>query len=269
MKQNNAFSSNSISLNTSFEYYKDLLYELTRKEIIVRYKNYYLGYLWSLLNPLAHALVYLFAFKVVLNVKTENYALFLIAGLFPWQWFASTVSGSASIFISNAGLIKKTMFPKDALIYAKVTSEFIHFLLTIPVLICFLFAYDKYPTMWWFVGLPLLFVSQFFLISGLAFTVATLNLFFRDLERLVAIIMNFLFFLTPIIYTLEAIPEKYRLYILLLNPASSLILTYKALFLDGVFAYEYYLLSLAYSLIWFAVGFYIFNKLKWKLAEAI
>ena len=94
-------------MNYSYRYYFDLLLALTQKEIKARYKSSFLGYLWSIANPLSLALVFFLAFKVFMKIPIENYALFLIAGLFPWQWFANSVVGSAGVYLGNASLIKK------------------------------------------------------------------------------------------------------------------------------------------------------------------
>ena len=92
----------------NFRNYRDLILVLTAKEIKVRYKNNVLGYLWSIANPLAFALVFFVAFKIFLKWDIKDYVLFLIAGLFPWQWFANSVGVSCGVFIGNASIIKKT-----------------------------------------------------------------------------------------------------------------------------------------------------------------
>ena len=103
-------------MTKSSRYYRDLIFELLRKEIKVRYKNNILGYAWSILNPLAQALVFFVAFQYIFKVKIENYVLFLILGLFPWQWFLNSVVASSVSMISNANLIKKTVFPREYIV---------------------------------------------------------------------------------------------------------------------------------------------------------
>ena len=98
-------------MNRSVQYLLDLTLVLTRKEIQIRYKNNVLGYLWSVLQPLSFALVYYIAFKIVMRIEMENYTLFLLTGLFPWQWFSNSISEASNTFISNASIIKKLIFP--------------------------------------------------------------------------------------------------------------------------------------------------------------
>src|SRR5512137_280342 len=98
------------------EYLKDLLVVLTQKEVKLRYKNSWLGYLWSVANPLAFAALYFVAFSVYMRVDIPRYPLFLIAGLFPWQWIANSAGASPNLFLTNTSLIKKVRFPRHVLV---------------------------------------------------------------------------------------------------------------------------------------------------------
>src|SRR5208283_3074318 len=120
----------------------DLIIVLTQKELKVKYKNSFLGYLWSICHPLAFAFVFFLAFKIVMRVEVEDYALFLIAGLFPWQWFNNSVNASAMAFLGNASIIKKINFPRNLIPFTLVVQDMIHFLLAIPIIVLFLFIYD-------------------------------------------------------------------------------------------------------------------------------
>jgi len=146
----------------------ELLIELTKKEIKVRYKNAFLGYIWSLASPLASALVYYFVFKMVLSNRIDNFSLFLISGLFPWQWFANSVLLSTSVFISNKSLLKKTTLPKVVLLLAGILNGAVHFLLSVPVIVLFLLLAGKRPSLMWIVGLPALMIPQFLIIFGVS-----------------------------------------------------------------------------------------------------
>lgn len=98
------------------EYFRDLLFVLTQKEIKVRYKSSWLGYAWSIAHPLVFALIYFVAFGLFMRVQIPHYPLFLIAGLFPWQWFANSINVSPNIFLQNTMLIKKVKFPRNILV---------------------------------------------------------------------------------------------------------------------------------------------------------
>jgi lipopolysaccharide transport system permease protein len=250
------------------QYYKDLVVALTQKELKVKYKRSFLGYIWSLANPLALALVFFIAFKVVMKVQIENYTLFLISGLFPWQWFANSVNSSPMIFVANSSLIKKVNFRTDALVAATVLNDMLHFILSIPVIVFFLFFYGLKPNLSWIAGVPVLLVTQFVMVFGISIAVSAINLFFRDIERIISILTTLLFYVTPIIYSEEMVPPEYK-GLLLLNPLSVLMVNWRTLFMKGVVDFKAVALSLVYSLIILAAGYLIFRKLRWKFAEVL
>ena len=255
-------------MNKKSRHYIDLIIVLTQKEIKVRYKSSFLGYIWSIAHPLALAFVFFIAFKVVMRFPMENYTVFLISGLFPWQWFANSISCSTTAFISNSSIIKKVSFPKNTLTAAIVLQDSIHFILSIPVIIFFMFIYDKTPFLSWLYGIPILFSIQFLLSYGISLMVSSVNLFFRDLERLIALFLTLLFYCTPVLYPETMIPEKYR-YLINVNPLAPLMISWRNLFLEGTLDITSLIISLAYSVIVFIIGFQVYKKLSWKFAEVL
>lgn len=249
-------------------YYADLILTLTQKEIKVKYKSSILGYLWSVLHPLSMALVFYFAFKSVLKIPIENFTLYLITGLFPWQWFSNSVASSSVSLIGNASLIKKVNFPRYFIPLSNVLNDAFHFLLSLPVIFGFIWFYGIHPSIDWIYGIPFLMLSTFVITYGFALIISSVNLFFRDLERIVAIFLNILFYATPIIYTSELIPEEIKSY-MFLNPMYSVIEGWHSLFLKGFFDLNMFFISLFEGFIIFMFGFYVFKKLSWKFAEVL
>ena len=145
---------------TEFLHYLDLVTALTIKEIKVRYKRTYLGYAWSLLNPLVFGVTYWIAFKAILNVKIEGYFVFLLAGLFPWQWLSNSLTAAPTAFIYNAPLVKKIAFPRYLIVASSVVTEGLHFLLCLPVLalLAVLFGRGTVSPAWLW-GAPMLLLS--------------------------------------------------------------------------------------------------------------
>lgn len=246
----------------------DLIIVLTQKEMKVRYKSSFLGYLWSIAHPLTFAFVFFIAFKMVMRIAMENYTLFLIAGLFPWQWFSNSVSLSPMVFLSNASIIKKVNFPRNIIPFTIVLQDMIHFILSIPVIILFLFIYRKSPFLSWFYGIPLLMVIQFLMTFGVSLIVSSVNLFFRDLERLTSIFVTLFFYFTPIIYPETMIPETYKPFINL-NPLAPLVVSWRNLFLKGTLEPFYLLISFLYAILIFALGYQVYRKLSWRFAEIL
>jgi lipopolysaccharide transport system permease protein len=227
-----------------------------------------LGYLWSIANPLALALIFFMVFKVIMRVPMENYALFLITGMFPWQCFLNSVNVSSSVFLSNASIIKKVQFPRNLTLLAVVIQDLFHFLVAIPVIVAFMFYYHQMPSWSWLYGIPFYLTIQFFMTYGVGLALASFNLFFRDLERLVSLFMMILFYATPVIYTEAMVPEKYRIF-LRMNPLASLITGWRNLFLYGQIDVVSALSSMLFAAGLFAVGFYIYQKLSWRFAEVL
>jgi lipopolysaccharide transport system permease protein len=250
------------------EYLRDLIIVLTEKEIKGRYKNSWLGYAWSVLNPLAFATVYYLAFGVFMRVQITDYPLFLVAGLFPWQWVSHSMSAAPNIFIANATLLKKVRFARHVLVVSTVISDGLHFLISIPVILVFLVIYHVSPTWLWLIGIPILAGIQLIMVYGMSLLVASLNLFLRDLDRLTILCMTFLFFLTPITYTSSMIPEKYQMY-MYLNPFTPLILNWQQLFLTGTLSGSGLLAAALIASLMAIIGYLTYSKLAPKFAEVI
>jgi lipopolysaccharide transport system permease protein len=255
-------------MNRKAQYYIDLILVLTQKDLKVRYKSSILGHLWSVAHPLAFAVVFYGAFKVIVKIPVENYALFLICGLFPWQWFANSLNAAPMIFLGNAPLIKKVNFPRNLLPFTLVLQDMLHFVLAIPVIILFLFFAGKTPGLLWCVGIPVLIVAQLSLVYGICLIIASLNLFFRDLERLTTIFTTILFYATPVFYPETMIPLKFQS-LLKLNPLAPLIVNWRNLLLEGTLQWENLLLSLFHGIVFLTLGFFVYRKLSWRFAEVL
>jgi lipopolysaccharide transport system permease protein len=246
----------------------DLLKLLIKKEITLRYKRTYLGFLWSLLNPLLTALVLFVAFNVFMRFEIENFALFLLAALFPWTWFSASVTMSTNTLTGNVSLIKKVIFPKHFLLLATVIAQLVNFIFSLPVLVGLNYYYGSAPTLNWLIGIPVLIVVQFAVIYGLALIVSMVNAFFRDLEYIVTVLIGLLFWMTPIIYPLEAVPEEYR-FLLVMNPITYLIQAWRDLFFDNMINWHYISISVITAAVILIAGLLIFKKLNKKLDEVL
>jgi lipopolysaccharide transport system permease protein len=252
----------------SIGYLYDLITVITEKELKVRYKSSFLGYLWSIANPLLFAMIYYFIFKLVMRVQIPNYTVFLITALFPWQWFASATTNSLYAFIANAQIIKKTVFPRSVIPFSTVMMEFLHFLCTIPVIVVFLYIYDMHPHVNWIWGIPLIGMGQMILTFGVALILSTLNLFFRDLERFVTLGIMLVFYCTPILYSGDMIPKQYS-WLIDYNPLANMVLAWRDLFMNGIIDYRHVSTVYGAGFITVIFGSWIFNKLKFRFAEIL
>ncbi len=249
-------------------YYRDLILVLLSKDFKVRYKSTFMGYAWSLVQPLIMALIFAMIFRVVMRVEVEAYAYYLIAGLFPWQWIANTTGGANHYFLGNGSLIKKVQFDRSALVFAAVLNEAVHFLCSMPVIVGFMLYYGKHPTLDWLWMVPLLLAIQSFMMFGVGLAIATSNLFFRDLERLVQLLTQLLFYLTPIIYPLDSLPPEYR-WITFANPFASMVLCWQGLLYTGATSPLYLGLALTWAAGLVALGLLVYRKNVGRFAELV
>jgi len=211
----------------------DLLLLMTVREVKLRYQGTILGFLWTLAKPLLFALVFSFALNYVLGIRAPGgapYVLFLLSALFPWIWFQSSIQFSAASFSNNAPLLKKVYFPRFVLPLSAVTSQLFHFVLSIPILVLLLVIWDYIPGPAWLLGLPLLVAIQLLILAGLVLLVASFNVFLRDLEHLIEVLMTLWMYLTPILYDLSRVEDKLGR-VVYLNPMASLMQAWRDLFL--------------------------------------
>ena len=254
--------------------YRALIQSLVARDLKARYRGSTLGFVWSFVNPLLLLLIYTFVFTVVIERppgdRLRPFALFMFCGILPWTWFQSTLLESSNVLIAGGNLIRKVLFPAEVLPVVSVLAGMVHFFLGLPILAAFFIYYGRplLPVyLWW---LPVIVVVQLALTLGLALLVSSLTVHFRDRRDLLANLLTFWFFATPIIYTLDDAPEIVRPY-LNLNPFTHLAMAYQeVLFLEGPFTQWRRLLALgAASVAVLAFGYFVFDRLRDTLAEEV
>ena len=241
---------------------------LTAKELKVRYQNSFLGYFWSVAHPLALACVFYVAFKLVIRIPVEHYALFLITALFPWQWLANSLTAAPVVYPANTNILKKVAFPRSVLPLSGVVQDGVQFLFSVPVIVLFVLVEGGTPSWTWLWGLPLLAAIQFVLVFGLCLAVAAINLFFRDLERIVTILLTIGFYFTPILYPLAMVPEAYQGWALA-NPLAPLMLSWRSLWLEGTLSAGFVAWAAAAAVLAMAAGYALHRRLAWRIVEVL
>ena len=212
-------------------YLFDLLRELIIRDLKLRYKRSRLGIAWSLLNPLAQLLVFSFIFSRVLPLNIPNYPSFLFIGLLAWNWFQTSLFAATGSIVDNRELIGKPGFSALILPIVTVSSNFIHYLLALPILLAFLLisGIELNATV---IALPVIFAVQFLFTLSLSYLVATLHVTFRDTQYLLGIVLLLGFYLSPVFYDTSAIPAHLQM-IYHLNPMVVLIDAYRDILLYG------------------------------------
>jgi lipopolysaccharide transport system permease protein len=253
--------------------YRGLIQSLVARELKARYRGSVLGFFWSFINPLLLLLIYSFVFTYVLQNRSEGvqpYAVFLFCGLLPWTWFAASLTEAAGALISGGNLIKKVLFPAEILPLVSVLANMVHFFLGLPILVAFLVIYRHPPDAVGLLWFPVVVFVQLLFTAGLALALSALSVHFRDIRDILANILTFWFFATPIIYPMEMAPSLGRR-MLNLNPFTHLAISYQEiLFYPGAFGHWKWLLALGVlSVGLFLAGYWVFDRLRDSFAEEV
>lgn len=246
----------------------DLLIAVTARDLRVTYQGTFFSYLWWIARPLAMGVVLYFALGRVLRLDVPNYPVFLLSALFPWFWFSGTVQQSAGVLIANAGLLKKVRFPRLILPLSAVFYNTVQFLLALPVLAVFVLIAGIGADVAWVVGIPLLLALQMLLLVGLSMLLAPLSVFVRDLRPALGVVLLLGFYVSPIIYPLERVPDRFKP-IVLLNPVAPLLEGWRELFLEGSVPGTELWPAVVFTAVSLALGLAVFRSLEKHFADAL
>jgi ABC-type polysaccharide/polyol phosphate export permease len=259
---------------------RELLWNLTLRELRTKYRRSFLGWAWSLINPLATTAIFSYVFGTVFGAQppqgdpsgVENYALYLLCALLPWNFFMMVTDGGMSALVSNAGLVRKVAFPRETLVFAQVFHAFVQFSIEMALLATVLFIAGS-PLLRW---LPLTFVFMLLVAAfaaGIALALSAINVYFRDVAYLWSVITQIWFYATPIIYPgtfLEDAVSEQAQRVLSYNPFAQFSEAFRRTMYDarppGLTAT---LLLAAMSFVTLAVGWWIFGKLSRRFAEEL
>ena len=196
--------------------YRELIWALALKELKLRYKRSILGFLWALLNPLLFMLVLSVVFSTLMQAQQVHYPVFLLSVLLPWTFFSQSLSYAAESIVGNGDLIKKVRVAKLVFPVAAVVSNMINLLLSLIPLVLLVLAM-RHPFYWTWLYLPVPIIALAVMTLGATFFFAAINVYYRDVSHILQIILQVWFYLTPIIYSIESIPHRYRIFFKL-NP---------------------------------------------------
>ncbi len=248
--------------------YREMLVNLIRRDLRTRYKGSALGFLWTFINPLLQLIVYSVVFSFIMRMNVVKYPMFLFVALLPWIYFANTTQSAANLIISNGNIIKKVYFPREILPLATATAGLINLALSLIVALIALLVF-RIPLGPSLIALPLIMILQFFFTLGITFIVSAVNVYYRDVEHVWGILLMAWFYVTPIVYPLEMIPENYmRLFSL--NPATLMINSYRDILYKGIFPNPFNLLYFAiFSFLILCFGYLLFRHLARRFAEEV
>lgn len=250
-------------------HYRTMIASLIKRDLRGRYKGSVLGFAWTFLNPLLQLGVYTVVFSVIMRSGIEDYYLFLFVALIPWIFFSSSLTGGASCIISQKELVKKIYFPREVLPISLVTCQLVNMLLSMIVVFAVLLVSGKGVNL---IALPFLIpviLVEYLLALGIAFISSSVTVYLRDLEHILLIVAMAWQFLTPVMYSIDMVPERLRA-VFWINPMSSVIVAYRdVLYYKQIPRLNTLLTAAGLGLVLLAAGWMLFGRLERHFAEEL
>lgn len=219
---------------------RELIWQLSRREVRQRYQGSFLGIGWALITPLATLGVYTLVFGVIFSARWEQteadgvvgYAIILFAGMIAYNVFGETIGSAPSLVASRPNYVKKVVFPLEILTLTTLAGALFHSLIGVGIIavLSLLTTGTVSSTIWM---LPLAYIPLLAMTAGLTWILAAIGVFYRDLDNLIGIVVQLLFFLTPILYPLSAVPESIRP-LMRLNPLTTIVEDFRRILLWGL-----------------------------------
>ena len=267
---------NPLKMGQNLWAHRELIVQFTKRQVLQRYKGSYLGLIWSFITPLALLLVYTFVFSVVFQARWEGtvtdshgeFALALFAGLIAFNIFSETTLAAPHLIINQPNYVKKVVFPLEILPVSMLGAALINSLFSLAILLAgALIILGNIP--WTLSLLPLMYLPLILLCLGLSWFLASLGVFIRDIGHFLGVVVQMLFFLTPIFYPISAIPPNFQFF-LYLNPLTFIVNHFRRTILYGQLPdWGEFLLLTVGTLIGCMLGYIWFMKSKKTFADVV
>ena len=247
--------------------YRQMIFSLVKRDLRGRYKGSVFGFLWTFLNPLLQLVVYTFVFSFLLKSEVENYYLFLFVALIPWLFFSTAITGGSGSVLHQSGMVTKIYFPREVLPISHVTSAFINMLYSFIVVFSVIVIARVPVSPVALLYLPVVMIVEYFLALGITMLVSAVTVYFRDLEFILSIFMMAWQYLTPVMYSVDIVPE-HLMKIFMLNPMTPITIAYRdILYYAKAPDLSTLLMAIGMSAVFMLIGFWAFGKLKKRFAE--
>ena len=249
---------------------RDLVWAWTVRTLRGRYQQSALGWLWAVVQPVATVAIFAIVFTRIVPVDTGGvpYILFSYSAVVPWTLLTTSVTDMAMSLVQNMNLVGKIYFPREALPIATLIARLADFGISFILLIILVIAYKVPVSVAGLLYLPLIFLIQLALILGLGIGSAALNVFYRDVDPLLKLVIQVWFYASPILYPVSLVPEKWR-WLYYLNPMSGILAAYRDVLIYNQLPGDYLLSSAIISLLIFVIGYWFFKRVEFQFADII
>ena len=256
--------------------YRDLIRQLTWREVVGRYKGSFIGLGWSFIQPLIMLFVYTFVFSVIFKARwgvesdegKATFALALFMGLITFSIFSEVANSAPSLVLGNANYVKKVVFPLEILPFVRLLSALINAVFSLGVLFVGILIFNHFIH-WTTLLLPLIWLPMMMFTLGCGYFLASLGVFVRDMGAVIGVLTTMLFFLTPIFYPLSAVPEPFRIFCRV-NPIAIFVEDARRVVLWGLFPdWPWFFFGMVLSVAVLIIGFVWFMKSKKAFADVI
>lgn len=249
--------------------YREMIFSLVRRDLKGRYKGSALGFLWTFINPLLQLGVYTLVFSVIMRNGIKDYYLFLFVALIPWIFFSTSLSGGSSCIWAQQDMVKKIYFPREVLPISFVTSQFVNMLLSLIVVFVVLIVSGKGLNPIALLYLPVIMLVEYLMALSVAMLSSAITVYLRDVEYILGIITMAWQFLSPVMYSVEQVPEK-MLPLFNLNPMTPVIVAYRDILYYGEPPKLGTLIHAAvFGVAVLIIGIVVFGKLKRHFVEEL
>lgn len=243
---------------------KDIVREFAVADFRIRYHDSVLGYVWFLLSPALMFSIYYFIFTNVIHVGIPEYALYLLLGIVSYNFFQDCTFSSMLSMGMKAPIIKKVYFPRYLIVYSSVATAFFSLLANFCIVLAVCFVVHGVSPLVLLVPIPILCLVLFS--TGMGFILAVLYVHYHDVSQIWYVLTTAIFWITPIVYSVDALPESTQI-IVFLNPLARIFMLLRHYLLYNFFDLRFLLITVGSSLLVYVIGFYVFRKYQDQIAE--
>jgi lipopolysaccharide transport system permease protein len=249
---------------------KDLLTAWTKRIIRGRYQQSVLGWLWAIVQPAASVTIFsiIFTYFVPVDTGAIPYPVFSYVAVVPWAFFSSSLQDMTVSLTQNFGLVTKVYFPREVLPISSMLARLLDLLVAAGVLVGLMILYQLPIHLPYLLFVPVILVVQIFFIIGLGLITSASNVFYRDVQPLLTLVIQLWFYASPIIYPVSMVPEKWRM-LYFLNPMAGILEAYRSILLYKTFPSNTLLIAAFESVLIFVCGYWFFRRVEFQFADII